>query len=233
MLLDAARGDPFEAAYVLAVTLGMREGELLGLRWTHIDLVARRLAVVGNATRALDGTRVVTPPKTKAGKRTLRLPSVAVEALMRTARDPASDLVWPGPNGVPWPQQRFGWRWMAMRKRAGIRAVTFHALRHTAATLALEDGQSPHVVAAMLGHASVATTLSLYAHATDASQESLVDAIDARYGPRLRVVAGAEMDAKWTRRDNPMTKTAPDLENQWCRGRDSNPYKVALTSPSS
>jgi Phage integrase family len=83
-------------------------------------------------------------------------------------------------------QTLFSRRWLPMRKGARIRAVSFHALRHTAATLALEDGQPPHVVAAMLGHASVATSLRLYAHVTHASTEALVDAIDARYGPRLR-----------------------------------------------
>jgi hypothetical protein len=97
------------------------------------------------------------------------------------------DLVWPGPDGLPMPAQTlFSRRGLPMRKGARIRTFSFHALRHTAATLALEDGQPPHVVAAMLGHASVATTLRLYAHVTHASTEALVDAIDARYGPRLR-----------------------------------------------
>ena len=87
------------------------------------------------------------------------------------------------------PSSTFTHHWETMRELAGIRRVNFHALRHTAATLALEDGQPPHVVAAMLGHASVATTLRLYAHVTQVSIDALVDAIDARYGPRLRVVS--------------------------------------------
>ena len=218
-LLKAAYGDPLEALYVLAVTLGMREGELLGLRWQHVHLEARRLVVATNATRALDGSRVLTAPKTAAGKRTLYLPSIAVDALVRTPR--AGDLVWPNSDGQPMPAQTlFSRRWLPMRKAAGIRPVSFHALRHTAATLALDDGQPPHVVAAMLGHASVATTLRLYAHVTHASTEALVDAIDARYGPRLRVLS-EELLARYWPSETEIGSTATESE---CRERDSNPY---------
>src|SRR5439155_16091549 len=80
MLISAARGDPLEAIYVLAVTLGLREGELLGLRWPHVDLAMRRHTITGNATRALDGSRVVAAPKTSAGRRTLTLPQLVVDA---------------------------------------------------------------------------------------------------------------------------------------------------------
>jgi hypothetical protein len=93
-----------------------------------------------------------------------------------------------------------------------------HALRHTAATLALEDGQPPHVVAAMLGHASVATTLRLYAHVTHASTETLVDAIDARYGPRLRVLS-KEVLAQYRPSETEIGATAMETE---CRERESN-----------
>jgi integrase len=188
-LVEAAVDEPFGAAYVVAVTVGLREGELLGLRWDDIDLQRRSLRVRGNATRGLDGMRHVTAPKTAAGRRDVSLPRVAVEALARTPR--TGDLVWPGPDGRPVRAPTFVSAWKAARQRAGIRPLTFHALRHTAATLALEDGTPAHDVSRMLGHSTVATTLRLYAHATDASTRALADRIDARFGrPPLRLVAG-------------------------------------------
>jgi hypothetical protein len=66
--------------------------------------------------------------------------------------------------------------------------MSFHALRHTAATFALQDSQPAHVVAAMLAMPVMPATHPLNAHLTHASTEALIDAIDARYGPRLRVL---------------------------------------------
>jgi len=189
-LITSARGDPLEAAYVLAATLGMRQGELRALRWNAIQLEERRLVVRGNATRTIGNQQVISLPKTRAGHRSLRLPDVAVDALRRTPRQ--GDLLWPGPGGDPIPASSFCKRWISMRRRAGIRPINFHALRHTAATLALEDGIPPHVVSAMLGHASIGTTLGLYAHVTHPSIDNLIEAINARYSAHrpLRLVDG-------------------------------------------
>lgn len=189
-LLAAAHNDALEAAYALAVLLGVRRGELLGLRWEHVDLERRRIRIAGNATVDRNGKRVITAPKTATARRTLPLPELCIDALRRTPR--VGELVWPGRDGGPIASSTFDKRWKEMTKSAGIRPVNFHALRHTAATLALQDDRiSPHIVAAMLGHSSVAFTLATYAHVTHASAEAVVDAIDSRYGPRLRVVGSS------------------------------------------
>jgi len=221
-LLVAARGELFEAAYVLAVTLGVREGELLALSWQQIDLTNRRLVIKSNATRTLDGERRIAPPKTPASRRTLSLPQIAVEVLARTPQ--RSDLVWPAPNGGPLPASTFYKQWVALRRRAGIRRVTFHALRHTAATLAIEGGQPLQAVARMLGHSTVTTTMELYVHAIDASTEALADFIDFQYGPGLRVVNGAEWDSKGT----PEPKVGAKSAKNDCRERDRNPFATCI-----
>ena len=224
-LLAAAVGDPREALYVVAVLLGVREGELLGLPWPNVDLARRQLRIAGTSSRTLDGDHVVTLPKTSASHRRLMLPLLAVDALARTPR--LGDLVWPGDDGRLMPSSTFTHRWEALRRRAGIRPVNFHALRHTAATQALEDGQPAHVVAAMLGHASVGTTLRIYAHVTQVSTEALVASIAARHGRRLRVLPGALRGTNGG--------TDPEIVAhkglQWCRERESNPYERTLTAP--
>ena len=99
-LLVAAEGDPLEALYVLAVTLGIRQGELLALRWQDIDFGSRQIHITGNLTRLQDGSRVISKRKTAASIRTLVMPQVCVHALRQTAH--TSELVFPGPDGKPW-----------------------------------------------------------------------------------------------------------------------------------
>jgi integrase len=221
-LIEAARGDPLEALYVLAVTLGIRQGELLALRWQDLDIKSRQIHITGNLTRLQDGSRVITKPKTAASVRTLFLPQVCMDALARMAR--VNELVFPGPDGKPWVASSFYKRWEAMRKRSGIRAVRFHDLRHTADTLALDGGASVLAVMKTMGHTSRSMTLDRYGHLTDAAAEALADSIDARYGPRIRVLAGAgnghEMDS-----ENESLEISTDSE---CRERESNPHEVAL-----
>jgi integrase len=187
--IESVLGDPLEALFVLAVTLGPREGELLGLRWRHVDLEGSKIRIVGNATASYDsGGPIVADPKTRASSRTLHpLPRVVVDAFKRATNQHGSDLVWPAPiKGGPMTAATFQRMWHRARERAGLPYAKFHNLRHTAATIMLDDGVPVHVVSAILGHASVAITLQLYAHVTRTGLSGATAALDARYGSNKR-----------------------------------------------
>jgi integrase len=172
-LLEAAKDDRLEALYVLAVTTGMRQGELLGLQWKDVDLDRGTLKVNRSVYEG-----VVCPPKTDAGRRTIRLSQTAVDALKRHRRKAASnrfsEWVFPNAKGTPIGHQNLRNRsWKPLLKRAGLpHSVRFHDLRHTCATLLLSRGVPVKVVSEMLGHSDVAITLSVYQSVLPDMQES-------------------------------------------------------------
>ncbi|HEX2180673.1 MAG TPA: site-specific integrase, partial [Rubrobacteraceae bacterium] len=178
-LLEAAQGDRLEALYVLAVTTGMRQGELLGFQWRDVDLEGAALKVNRSIYEG-----IVSPPKTGAGRRTIRLSDTAVSALKRhrigTTRVRISGWVFPSATGTPIGHQNLRKRsWKPLLERAGLpHSVRFHDLRHTCATLLLSSGIPIKVVSEMLGHASVAITLDTYSHVLPDMQESAAKAMD-------------------------------------------------------
>jgi len=182
MLLAAARGDRLEALYVLAVTTGMRIGEIFGLKWSDVDLEAGILRV--RRTVAADGT--VNPPKTASGRRTVRLSTLAVRALSehpRVAVEGQPQWIFSSGAGTPInPSNLFNRSWRPLLTRAGLPHARVHDLRHTAATLMLSRGVPVKVVSEMLGHADVSTTLSIYAHVLPDMQGGAARAMDDLLG---------------------------------------------------
>jgi integrase len=119
-LLDAAKGDKLEALYVLAITTGMRQGELLGLQWKDIDLDAGTLRVNRSV---YDGE--IHPPKTEAGNRTIKLPKLALVALKQhrvsAAKQRIAEWVFPNVNGGPIGHQNLHNRsWKPLLHNAGL-----------------------------------------------------------------------------------------------------------------
>ncbi len=195
VLLRAARGHRLEALFVIAVTTGMRQGELFALRWDAVDLKRRTLSVT-HSVREIEGQLERIEPKTDTSRRRIELSKMAVDALERrqeTAKgeEHRSPYVFPSPTGTLLRKSNFLRRvYFPMRAAAGIPdAVPFHALRHTAATMLLLQGVSPRVVQELLGHADVRLTLGTYSHVLPTLQRQAADALDqllgSRYSPEI------------------------------------------------
>ena len=184
----------YSAIYVVAVTAGLRQGELLDLTWEDIDLegdtlrVRRTLQPAGFPKGA---PARLTPPKTKKSVRTVRLPRRAVEALLshaelQEAERAASSGSWrdrgfvfPNTGGGPPDYANLVPRhFKPLLKRAGLPNIRFHDLRHTCATLLLAKGVHPKIVSEMLGHSSVSITLDTYSHVIPGLGDAAAGAMD-------------------------------------------------------
>ena len=176
--LDAARvaEDRFEALYVLAITTGLRRGELLGLRWDDADLDRGTLRV-GRALVREGGRWVVGETKTKRGRRRVNLTPRTVAALKAHRKRQLEQrvrlaglyedqgLIFASENGTPLnPENLVKRSFKPLLKRAGLPEIRFHDLRHTCATLLLGRGVHPKIVQELLGHATIAMTLDTYSH---------------------------------------------------------------------
>jgi integrase len=202
-LLEAARDDPLEALYVLAITTGMRRGELLALHWADVNLDERFLQVRYTVQHVKGGGYVFAPPKTPRSRRKIALTGMAVEALRRHRRRQLEqrvelgaewhdeDLIFTSADGHAIRANHVLQRMFTpLLQRAGLPLIRFHDLRHTAATLLLLQGVHPKVVSEMLGHATVSMTLDTYSHVLPDMQKDATAALD-----RLLVNSGTEQDA--------------------------------------
>ena len=189
-LLTGLRGDRLSALYVLALTTGMRQGELLGLRWMDVDLRGRRLGIRGSLHRDPGGGWTIREPKTDRSRRQVVLAPMAVKALQahrlrqnkeRLHAGPLweeNDLVFPNHVGRPLSSQNLVQRhFHPLLERQSLPKIRFHDLRHTAATLLLSEGVHPKIVSEMLGHTEIGITLNLYSHVTPAMHESASGAL--------------------------------------------------------
>lgn len=188
-MLRAAESTDLHLVLLLAVGTGMRRGELLGLRWSDVDLEGATITVSQTLQEAY-GKVIFKEPKTTRSRRRITLPALVVEALrVQHARHAAkelaaepgyvpSDLVLPAPGGGPWWPSNFDRMWRRFKKAQGL-AIRFHDLRHTHATQLLRASVHPKVVSERLGHASIGITLDTYSHIMPGLQEEAAEKIDA------------------------------------------------------
>ena len=166
---EARESGVFEL-YYLELATGLRRGELLGLKWEDIDLERGDLRVRRQVSR-INGEVVEAPLKTKNAYRTLPLAEDTVGVLKEQRKKVGnSPWVFPSPNGGPISPDSVLHMLHRVLKRVGLPKVRFHDLRHTFATLALQNGVDVKTVSGMLGHFSAGFTLDTYARITSTAQ---------------------------------------------------------------
>lgn len=202
-LLEAASGSRFEAVYELALKLGMRRGELLGLRWADVDLDGRTLRVSQSMQRVATGSDakgkktalVAGDVKTDGSRRTIALPDSIVKALRGHKARQAQERLTAGPSwqdrglvftnrtGQPTEPIVLHRDYKALLEKAELPlTMRFHDLRHSAASLLLAQGVSPKMIADLLGHSRIGITMDLYSHILPAMRRDTAEAMDQILG---------------------------------------------------
>jgi integrase len=195
ILLQTAKGERLEALYVLALSTGMRLGEMLGLKWRDVDVENGVVQVQTTLKLAAGGGRVVGKPKTAGSQRKVMLTPTAITALKNHRVRQLEERL---QTGTAWhdsglvfvntignaldPTNVYKYQYRPMIKRAGLPMIRLHDLRHTAATLLLLSGIHPKVVSELLGHSSINITLNLYSHVLPDMQASATGAMERLIG---------------------------------------------------
>ena len=190
MLLEVARESRIEALLIMAVTTGMRQGELLALRWDDVDFEQGVVYVRHTVNRVVGYGYKETEPKTKASRRRIVLPDVALEALKQhrlhqdqiriEAGNKWSErgLVFCNGYGGFLNAERVVAKFHKLLVDADLPYMRFHDLRHSAATILLAAGVHPKVVQERLGHSKIAMTLDVYSHVLPSMQQEAAEKID-------------------------------------------------------
>lgn len=186
-LVGVIRGDRFEALWVCALTLGLRKGELLGLRWSDIDFGNSTLSIQRALQRA-GGRLVLVEPKTALSRRTVPVPPPTLAGLRahRTRQNADrfqagaawqdSGLVFTTHLGGPLEPRNVNRAWYTVRSRAGLPGLRLHDLRHACASFLLAAGASPRTVMKTLGHSQIGLTMNTYTHVLPEIEREAIDA---------------------------------------------------------
>ena len=190
----AIAGDRLEALYLVAVGCGLRQGEILGLRWGDVDLGGRTLSVRFALAR-VDGELRLVEPKSATSRRTVPMPAFVAEALVaHRARqatealprrplppDPFADLVFMTTLGTPLDGISVTRRFQRVLKAAGLPRQRFHDLRHPPRATC-SPRASARVVMETLGHSEISLTLNTYSHVLPGLGRDAADRMDALLG---------------------------------------------------
>jgi integrase len=190
VFLETACEDRLEALFVLAIHTGLRQGELLGLKWEDVDLESGTLRVRRTLATTKSGP-MLTAPKTKGSRRSVKLTQGALDALRSHLKRQLEEidgagslwrengLVFASETGDPLDRRYLtSRRFKGLLESAGLPEIRFHDLRHTCATLLLTKNVNPKIVSEMLGHATIAITLDTYSHVLPNMRDQAAQAME-------------------------------------------------------
>lgn len=195
--LIQAQAEGYYELFLLDLATGLRRGELIALQWDDLDFETGVLNV-NKQIYAVGGELQLSEPKTKTSIRKIVLPPSVVEVLREYRKTVNSRWMFPSPvkEDTPLTPGAVRKRLQLILEHAGCRHVRFHDLRHTFATLALQNGMDVKTLSAMLGHVSAATTLDIYTHITDDMQRTAAANIDRGIGKAAPPEDGSEPGQK-------------------------------------
>jgi integrase len=189
-LLSAVQDHRLGALFSVAIAVGLRQGEALGLRWQDVDLDSGTISV-RFALQRMGKEFTLVEPKTRKSRRTIALPGTAVaslrahrtrqleERLAAGSLWEESDLVFTTPTGRPLQGQNATRSFQQLLVKMGLRRQRFHDLRHACASLLLAQGVHPRVVMETLGHSQIGLTMNTYSHVIPALQREAAMKMDA------------------------------------------------------
>jgi integrase len=188
-LLRSARDHRLYALYVVAATIGLRRGELLGLRWIDVDLDKGTLRIEKTVQRAA-GELHIQDAKTESSESVLPLPEITRRTLVehrdRQAKERVAHaevwrehgLIFPSEIGTPMEPRNLSRHFAGLREKSGLPDVRLHDLRHTVVSVLMDLGAQPHVVQAIARHSDVKITLQIYAHTNLTAMREALDKLD-------------------------------------------------------
>jgi integrase len=182
--LEVAQTSPLYDLFYISLYTGMRRSELLGLKWSDIDLIIGSISVNRALHHLRDGSDLFTAPKTAKGRRTIALPPSAILVLKKHWEKQVAerlliggvvckdDLVFASPEGKPLRPDSVTHAWIKLVRRSGLKYIRLHDARHTHASILLKQGVHPKIAQERLGHATIAITLDTYSHLVPGLQEA-------------------------------------------------------------
>ena len=187
-LFEATKDMPIYIVLLIAVTCGLRRGEILGLQWENIDFKNSTMSIENNVVRAGKDV-VMKETKTSSGKRSVSIPANVLEVLKDVRKKQMeyrmlfgkdyheNNFVCTWPDGKPFSPGYITNTFSKLLKKLEIPAIRFHDLRHTHATILLKQGVHPKVVQERLGHSKISMTLDTYSHVLPTMQKEAAEKI--------------------------------------------------------